>query len=195
MDIRSSYTQRLGSTLAPVEQVAPMPAGQVIAPMPAVPEEIGIDRSRWATFSPALRTALLKAKLPDLGESGIKAVLLKFDTCAPDRGFVPPTVIEVPVQSPPPPQAQEVPAQQPTPQPPLAQSPVAAPAGFAPGQVFYPAPVFMQAPAGQAIQPTGGPQYPPMLGWFVLGGALIITAWMLYEVTRMKNELEHKRGR
>ena len=241
MDIRSAYTNRLGSTLGaenPSAQPAPTPAGQVqpppvqrtapVQPMPSIPEELGIDRRAWATYSPALRQALLVGKLPDLNPAGITAIIVQFDRCAPDRGFpppeygnpgapsgpppmqgnpgapggTPPSSDNPGAQNGPPPTAQTVGVQQPA--PPMTQQAFVAPGGMiyvqafaAPGgpslgyyqlpQTGYPTGI---QPAGQAA-PGSGPQYPPMLGWFVLGGALLVTAWMLWEITKMKSQLQH----
>ena len=247
MDIRSAYTSRLGSTLGaePAQQAPVSPAGQVQPPpvqrsapvqsMPSIPEEIGIDRRAWATYSPALRQALLVGKLPDLNPVGIASVIVQFDRCAPDRGFPPPPEFGNPgapggppsmqanpgapngpppssdnpgAQNVPPPTTQTVGVQQPA--PPMTQQAFVAPGGMVYVQAFaapggpslgyyqlpqqmiqaagYPAGI---QPAGQAA--PGGPQYPPMLGWFVLGGALLVTAWMLWEITKMKSQLHAKR--
>ncbi len=93
------------------------------------------------------------------------------------------------VQSPPPPTTQTAQVQgQPVPTAQVAQ---AMPAGGVWGYPPPPQMFMMPAPAGQVQQ--SGPQYPPTMGWVVLGGALLVTAWMLYEVTRMKSELQHGR--
>jgi hypothetical protein len=225
-DIRQSYAQRLGSVLGDqgAMNMAPAPhtPNEVIAyaeqTMPSIPEQIGIDRGLWATYSPGVRQAILVGKLPDLSPAGITAVILKFNLCAPDRGFVPenpgvpggpPPVSENPgapggpppmsenpgVQGGPPPTSQTVGAQP----PPMMQQAFVAPGGMvyvqayaAPGGApigYYQLPQTGIQPAGQAQQ--SGPQYPPLLGWLVLGGALLATAWMFYEITRMRSGLQH----
>lgn len=128
----------------------------------------------------------------------------------------PPPASQQTQQVPPTSQATQAPAPAPVPVPaPVSQEMPVPPAGAASwgpppgwqqvpqwqvpaGYTLVPASQGFMQPAGQvSMQPTGqaqgGPQYPPTLGWFVLGGAMLVTAWMLWEVTRMKSELQHRR--
>ncbi len=240
-DIGATLAQRLGSRLGTqgamnmgYNHAPAYPQGYATDPIvPSVPEQIGVDRREWATWSPAVRQAILAGKLPDLSPEGLAKVAENFATCAPDRGFGPPPGTPgypggpppvpgnpgapggpppVPgnpgIQGGPPPTAQTVGIQggpAPTSQtvgvepqvPPQTAQAFVAPGGqvyvqaFAPGGAplgFYPLPQQGIVPAGQA---ASGPSYPPLLGWIVLGGALLAVAWMMYEITRMKSEMKH----